>query len=176
MEDRRKYARVTTHFFGRFRVLNSHSEPQICAGAFCSTGHAVREIFASQSQLPESVTKFLLELDNKLESVLGILRKDALEELFSHKMRVLDISAGGIVMQTDFPLEIGQYLEVVLHMGDFPFRMASGVGRIIRHADKGGNKGLVLEFTDLREEDREEIIHYVFQEERRKLRKQRLEE
>jgi PilZ domain. len=82
-----------------------------------------------------------------------------------------DISGGGICLLSDEKPDIGWYVEGWLHIDlNIPFR-----GRVVRIADihDGGRYGyeIGIEFVDITNMNRERIISYIFEEQRKLIKK-----
>lgn len=169
------YSSVATYLRGRFRPLAGPDEHELAQFTAASSG-PTREEFMAASPLPETVTAFLARLDAKMDAILAGMQSSAMEQDFPHRLDVLAISASGLEFTSALPLAPGDWLEIVVAFRQPSVQTASGIGKVTgRMAAKDGGDVFSFIFTRLREEEREKIIRYVFQEERRRLRETRLE-
>lgn len=173
--EKRAYSRVSSYFQAMYRKLNYTDEPQICPRMHATDEPELRSYFASNRHLPEEITDFLLGMDAKLDTILAQMRKDSLSEFFANKLMVIEVSASGLLVQDD-TLQVNDNIELVMFMGEFPPRVASACAKVLRqvHSRDESANIFALQFTKLRESDREEIIRFVFQEERQRIRNEKL--
>ncbi len=170
-----EYAEIKTYLRGRFRPLNGPDD-QAYAPWDAFSSDLTRGEFLAASPLPDAVNKFLLQLDAKLDALLGALHSSTLEKDFPQIMEIHSLSASKLHFSTNVPLAPGDWLEVVVTFRQAGLATASGIGTVTaREVDASGAPFFVFAFTRIREEEREKIIRYVFKEERRLLRETRLE-
>lgn len=170
------YVAIDTYLRGRFRTLNG---PDDRAYAQINTipSSLSREEFMAGSSLPEAVSEFLLQLDAKVDALLAAVQSSSIEKDFPHSMEILSISAAGLAFTTGMPLVSGDWLEVIVNFRQTGILTAAGVGKVTaRNVNKDGAPVFSFAFTRIAEEEREKIIRYVFREERKLLRKSRLEQ
>lgn len=174
-ECRSEYSQITTYLRGRFRPLNGPEDNAYAPLSTLPAGPS-REEFAAASNLPEIVTKFLCQLDSKIDAILMGMQSPSLEQDFPHTMELSTLSASCLDFSTAVPLAPGDWIEVVLDLRQAGLAAASGIGSITaRRVAKNGIPIFSFAFSRIREEEREKIIRYVFREERRQLRANRLE-
>lgn len=172
--DSRRYARISTFIRARYRKLTHPNEPQLFPSGFNIEPSGGRRSMR-ESGLPEAVVSFLLNMDAKLDRIISQMSKDSLDGYFPDELVVLDLSAAGLLVRSD-SLQPGDCLELVLHLGEFPSSVVAGVAKVLRGGkDTPGEGGTwALQFTRLRESEREEIIRFVFKEERARIRTEKL--
>jgi len=169
-----EYAEITTYLRGRFRLLTGPDD-QPCAHLNTLNTDLSREELLVASTLPETVNKFLVQLDTKLDAILAVLQASSLERDFPYTFEVASLSAGTVRFATDLPLAKGDWLEVIIKFREIGTSTAAGIGTVTdRIVEKNGVSLFVFTFTRIREEEREKIIRHVFTEERRLLRESRL--
>ncbi len=162
----------------RFRPLLIETEPQMCSGMTSVSGLKLPEELVTQGKLSAPLAHFLVELDRKLNVIISHLQKDTLQDDFPHTGFVTDLSPNEIALECKEPLAPGDYCEVVFILQAYPLQIASGICRItdvlakapVCHPQYSSFNAV---FTRLREEDKEAIIHFIFQEERRRIRQQK---
>ncbi|MDR2891767.1 MAG: PilZ domain-containing protein [Deltaproteobacteria bacterium] len=170
--DKRAYSRVPVYFRASYRRLNSPDEPQICPRQRGMDDG--RPSILSGPGLSAELARFLANLDAKLDSVLGLLQKDSLNEFFPERLMVTELSAAGVLVQSD-ALKAGDFIELVMSLGESPPCIASGIGQVIRQGPvRFGVPTLAVCFLNMRDSDREQIVRYVFKEERERIRAERL--
>ena len=170
-----EYAEILTYLRGRFRTLNGPDD-QAYAQLNALPNGPTREEFLAASPLPDAVNKFLLQLDTKVDALLAALHSSGLEQDFPYTMEIQSISASRLQFTSPQPLAAGDWLEVVVDFRQAGIITASGIGQVTeRNVDRDGTPVFTFSLTRIHEEEREKIIRYVFKEERRLLREQRLE-
>lgn len=171
--DNRSYSRISTFTRARYRKLGHPDEPQICPSGFNVEASGGKR-FMRESGLPEPLTSFLLNMDAKLDRIIAQMSKDSLAAYFPDELVVLDLSAAGMLAQSG-DIKPGDHLEVVLFLGEFPPQVVSGVAEVLRSGKPvPGGETYALQFTRLRETEREEIVRFVFKEDRARIRSEKL--
>ncbi|MCL1915961.1 MAG: PilZ domain-containing protein [Desulfovibrionaceae bacterium] len=175
--DSRDYSRISCFLKAIYRKMSHPEEPQLCPSSGISVEDKnFRDRFAANpSNMAESVVSFLLNLDSKLDRIIAQINKDTLTTYFNRQMVVLDLSASGLLVHaTD--LQAGDDLEMVLFLGELPPIMVSGVLTVLRQGKPlpGVGPTFALRFTRLRESEREQIVRFVFKENRERVRTEKL--
>jgi hypothetical protein len=159
---------VPTRIRARFRAAAGpfRSGPVFRA----SSGAPLRDLPAAVRP-PEALLEFLLEMDRKLDAILGYLHRETLQEEFPAEGWITALSGTRLTLETPSALSGGDCLELALLLEEFPPRM------IVVSATVEGPCGtadapaaFLLAHACSREEDHESIIRFIFQEERRLLR------
>ena len=177
-----EYLSVPTFLKARYRTVES-AECVRCWVAGKSVGgssSALRDALLSTSRLSDELTRFLVEMDRKLDDILSHMERETLLEDFPLEGRVVELSGAGLVLETKEGLTHGDHMELLLVLEEIPLRMVSLVARV--DAALTGpivtgppNRAFRVGFASVTEEDRDHIIHYVFQEDRRRIRMQKSE-
>ncbi|MDL2307569.1 PilZ domain-containing protein [Desulfovibrio sp. OttesenSCG-928-C06] len=174
--DKRSYSRVPVYFQGLYRHV-SEGEPQICPrqNNVEDSKNLIAELNAGGTKVPSALIRYLSVMNGKLDSILSILQKESFQEFFPNKLMVIEVSASGVLVQSDV-LQVGEQIELVMYLGEFPPRIASAIGRIIRpgRPDMQDKPIFAVQFTSIRESDREELVRFVFKEDRERIRSERL--
>lgn len=175
-DSEKKYARIPTYLRGRFRTLkgpDDHAHAQLDSLPSGPT----REEFMAASSMPDTVNKFLVQLDQKVDALLAGMLSSSLEENFPHTMEILSVGASGMDFTAAEPLAPGDFIELIVYFRQGGTFTASGIGSVTtRRVEKDGTPVFSFSFTRILEEEREKIIRFVFREERRQLRETRLEQ
>jgi len=93
--------------------------------------------------------------------------------------RVVNISGSGLAFESDEALPAGAKLRMAFDLSRYPYREIVCLGEVVRactHPDPPlgtARHTMSVDFTHIREEDRDRIIHYVFRMQRRMLRNRR---
>ena len=123
--------------------------------------------------LDVTVAKIWLAMNSKLDYIIKLLKKRGEGE--EEKEGVCkDISGKGIKMVYKGNLSAGQCIQLRIHPPTFPPFSVVAIGKILR-AEKSaacgeGEVEAAVEFDVIHEDDREEIISYVFTRQRELLR------
>ncbi len=128
------------------------------------------------SGLPEGVAEFLIEMNNKLDSILGMLSFEDLCKAFPTEVHCSEVGGSGVNFTSDIPFEDGAYVEAVLVLCRIPLRLAGAVGKLAKipgASQDATESNWRLNFTRIREKDLETVIRFVIQEERRIIRQKK---
>ncbi len=170
-EEKRSFSRIPVRLKAQARVMQSIDSPQLFTGDavdFTST----HDELCQKSKLPEELTSFLLEMDRKMDKIIGLLSQDHVKEDFTIEVEVTEISAAGLKFRTTEKLKSDQSLEMILFLSQAPLRMAGSKGRIV---DQEEDTGLYrFEFVDMRGSDMEAIVQFVFKEQREQIRNSKM--
>lgn len=167
---------VPTLFKCRYRKVNKDALPRWCG----SSGDFSFKQEAASLARQDSSMRFLLEIDRKLDTILSLLQSESIEEDFPLKGYVLEISASGLVLESGLPLHTGENLELLLMMGGYPMRMLSVMGEVqgVKETSclvDGACTPYAVSYECLSEEDRDAVIAFIFQEDRKRIRRQKEE-
>jgi hypothetical protein len=122
---------------------------------------------------------FLIQLDTKLNYVIDLLSANIQRKEYAYQGLLIDISASGLSFLYSNELEQGTVLEVGLALPAQPYGLMDIAGEVVRcQARTGGGEGeykyeIGLAMTDIRSDDRENIIHFIFQKQREEIRLQK---
>ncbi len=169
--EKRSYSRVATSITGVFRLVSEDSDQPLYLGGFYSSLKNTEHML-QQAGLPEALTQFLINIDTKLDVVLGQQQKETLRETFPHLLYAAEISGSGLLFHTDEPLQVEQVVEIVLFLRQYPLTITSVMGHIVR-VDNAEKNVYALKFTTISDNDLRHIVAFVFDQERRIIRQQR---
>ena len=177
-----QFVSVPTMIKGRFRMVADGQSPRLCSSGLAHAGNAVlREEVLAHTRQNEVITRFLIEMDKKLDSILGLLQRESLAADFPHEGRIVQLSGSGLVLECQHPLKAGEHFELLLLMED----LSVGLLSVIAHVEKElsielltgeSSKAYAMTYTCMQEEDREAIIRFVFSENRKIIRQQKIGE
>jgi hypothetical protein len=184
---------VPTRILGRFRAA-TEADPPRSGPDFRAAALRLREMPAALRP-PEALLDFLLEMDRKLDAILGCLHRESLREIFPGEGWITALSATRLTLETTSPLNGGDRLELALLLEEFPPRMAVVAATVEAETAKNppgpgagpgaeetsteaertaaGLRTFRLAYACAREEDQETLIRFIFQEERRLLRRRK---
>ncbi|WP_027368126.1 PilZ domain-containing protein [Desulfocurvibacter africanus] len=168
MSSQRSFARVSTLINGRLRRIVPGRDRALFHDSSPTLSFSPQKL--AEARLPEPLLEFLLSLDTKLDTLLSLASRQTMEQDFPTEIQVVEISAAGLSFVSLEQFSPGQRVEVVLTLSQAPLRMASALGEVVRVKVEGGERRQVLEFTSVRDRDRESIVQFVFQEERSQIR------
>lgn len=172
-----QYVSVPTLFKGRFRKVEIGAQHRWCiTGTSENTFRQDALALARQ----DSTMRFLVEMDRKLDSILSLLQRDFIEADFPHEGHILELSASGLVLECVEPLSPGYAMELLLILGGYPMRLLSVMAEVTEQVRgfslvNPGGRTYRVSYVCQSEEDREAIIGFVFQEDRKRIRRQKEE-
>ena len=162
------YAHVDVHLKGRMRLLSSAEELPVFNG-YAHDEHVLADL-TEKTNLPDALVTMLGSMNAKLEYLVALLEQDKLEQDFPLTFDVCCLSASEFYFNTEASITPNSFVEVVLPLSSVPFRVAGGIGRVIKGNHKTFGKVWQLHFTRIRETDLENIVQFVFQQERKRIR------
>ena len=184
-QDNRSYHRIPTECPALFRVIDPNNKDD-GRGKWGRLAHlspiSAFEGMESSHRQSEHVDPFVLELflrlDWRMNYLIKMMTQKEDQELFPCRAVIVDISASGMkIFGTEIPSQ-GSRLEFQFVLPIIPFRELFLIGKVIRSIPKelASNPDfkfeIGIEFENLKEMDREHLIHYVVKRELQ-LRQQR---
>ncbi len=166
-EEKRTFSRVPVRLKGYARAMQSIESPQIFGGDVVADASCREDVFRN-SKLPEDLTRFLSEMNRKLDRVLGLMSQEHIQNDFPLKIEIFELSAAGVKFRSNEIFNTDDSLEIVLLLSHVPLRMAGSKGRIL-----GSDEDTQLyrfEFVETRGSDMEAIVQFVFQQQREQIR------
>lgn len=119
----------------------------------------------------------LWEINRKLDLLININLSDDFRNLMQSKPRPVNISATGVRMVSEQSLMVGDIIEIGLILPQVPLLFISTAGEVVRSklVRTGGRDAfaIAVHFLELSENDREDLIRYLFKRQREQLRQRR---
>ncbi len=162
------FASIDVYVKGMMRLLDSPSEMPIFNG-YLDDDQSFSELIAI-SKLPEEILVFMKSMNSKLDHIIGVLEQNKMETNFPIGIEVYNISASELLFKTKEEFTSGSFVEVVLPLTQMPLSIVGGVGEIKSIAHPKFGEIWKFSFTRIREQDLESIVHFVFQQERKRIR------
>lgn len=169
--EKRSFLRVPVRLKALARVVE-HKESLPLFSGFGSMGNSDASKLKN-SKLQPDLIDFLLDMNSKLDMILSFSSQEKLKEDFPEELNVNDLSGAGIRFSSSSPMREGQYLEIVLVLGQFPLQLAGAVGKVIRCKDCDSDSTWALEFKKINEFDQEKIVQFVFKQQRANIRNEK---
>jgi hypothetical protein len=117
---------------------------------------------------------FLMQIDEKLNRILDTLGADQPDPDAVEVSETMNISGSGASLLLKQPLDVGQLLEISLKIPYFPLGLFKTKGKVVRVLPRRYNNEDLFEvgiqFLNLSDEQREKIVAYTFQQQRKRLR------
>jgi hypothetical protein len=121
-----------------------------------------------EAQVPQQLVRFLNTLNRKLDLLLALQGQASVLEDYPLQLDVLRISGAGAVFRSQENFQNGDALEIVFTLCDSPLQTAAAVGTVNRISREGH---VHFAFSNIRENDLEKVVQFVFQEEREQIRR-----
>lgn len=175
--ERRKGLRAAlpTDFF--FNVLGSAEQ---YARDQTSVLLRLSAIDALKVPTPKTESQILLsKIDQKLSLLIGLMVEKATGKSYTNHAVVVDISEFGLGFTHDLEIAAGTYLEIGLHLPTSEnVRLLDIAGRVVRATKNndpaaGGLFAYGVEFTDIMSKDQNEIVQWIFTNQREQIRRRR---
>ena len=176
-----QFLSVPTMITGRFRMVPAADSPRLCTGFAHAGSAALREEALINSRQNDAMMRFLVEMDRKLDAVMSLLQRESLIADFPDEGRIVQLGGSGLVLECRRPLQPGEHMELLLLLEELPLRLLSVIAHVeaLQPGDAltgAPNKAYAMTYTCMGEEDREAIIRFVFSENRKLIRQQRIGE
>lgn len=184
--DRRSHVRGNFRYHVKFKTVTSEEfkARKTVASAFFSRDHKKLKFKLAETDtllkaLPVNgaLSDFLLQMDAKLDRILALVSEDEEAHQGFKTSMGLDISASGMSIVTDAPLETGQIILARIVLSRLPYiciDVLAEINRVVRISeDDRDTYHLGVKFIDLDPGDRETIIACIFQKERASIRKRK---
>jgi len=169
----RTFSRVRTRLKAYFRLAEPDTLPMHLGCLGCEEQKVNIEDLRSP-HLPKEFFVFLLNMDSKLNMLLNILSSNRLTDEYPYQGEIIELSGAGLKFRSDLKLKAGTFLEMAIAVSSLPPKLIGVVGELIRIEQLNEKNVYVLKYSAIRESDREQIVQFVFQEQREALREQRL--
>jgi hypothetical protein len=170
--EKRAFARVETNFKAYMKRLKAPPrlpEPFDALNAECDSSLPDLD----NSGLHEGVLAFLKSMDAKLSMIASYITQGRLRQEYRETVQVIELSGSGLSFISDEPFTSGQFVEAVLLLSRFPLKVASAAGKIISRTEDKEESHWLMEFTHIREADLENVVQFVFREERERIREKK---
>ncbi len=175
-KENRSYSRVSTRLRAHARYVSSTQSPPLFRSSPQTSSHPT-ETTLRESGIPEGLRSYLEMINSKLDMLLSVTNQSRLESDYPLKLEVVELSGAGLrCIKPESSISIGQGLEIVLLLSSMPLHMAATTGMVKRIESLEDAEHLIIEFTQMRESDREAIVQFVFREQREQIRTQRYED
>ncbi len=170
-EEQRSFSRVAVRIKAQARKTRGLDEPTLFQGITALKQSPMQGPLLD-SKLPEELVRFLVALDAKLDMLLGLAGRDMLFSDFPLTLTVTEISGAGLKFTTPDPVAAGDCMEVILTFSHIPLQMIGVTGRVASPDPVSGEWR--FEFVNLDEGALEAVVQFVFQEQRKQIRTQKL--
>ncbi len=169
MDEKRTYLRVRTSVKGLIKKAAHRQGPPFFR---VNTDRTLNFDFNYRELgLPEGLNLYFQYLDGKIDLILSMLGRDVIEKEFETSTMVVELSGGGLkCISIPDKYCVGDHVEMLLYLSHIPLVVVSVKGEIIRVEREGGQEYFIIEFTNIRQKDRELIVRFVFQEQREQIR------
>lgn len=167
-----EYDKVKKDYIAKTKAINKMMET--------STSPVLRDIIGKKeedklaSDTDSVLMPMLINLDKKLDIIIDLLdQKGERKKRLKEKTRKISLSGGGVKFLADNEFKKGDILELRIDFPLIPPVVIPALGEVMRSeeiGDKEGNYKMAIKFKVIHEEDRDKIIHYVFQKQRELLR------
>ncbi len=116
----------------------------------------------------------LLDINVKLNLIISILAGENKTDILNRKPVEANLSEGGIGFTTSEKMEEGTLLEIKMVLPVFPIALIKVWGRVVRTEPlSAGGYRTGIQYIQIREEDQNKIVHYLFKKQREDLRRQK---
>lgn len=123
------------------------------------------------NQKDTGLYSMIAEIKTKLDFIINHMMLDK-EGLVQSEKKFVNISASGVRFTVDYPVQVGEIMEIKLLLPTYPPVAVFAYGEVRRVKDLGENKHEVsLEYLNMDESVRNEIIQYTLSHQRETIRK-----
>ena len=164
-EEKREYSRVDTRLMAMAKKVSGPNVIPAFHASNLSTMSGDNK-YLQDANISEDLKKFLQSIEQKLDTLLSLQSRNFMEKEYPIKTEVIQLSGAGLKCLQTSELQVNDYIEIILFLSSQPVNMASAIG-MVKRVEK---KVAVVEFTSMRESERESIVQFVFQEQREQIR------
>lgn len=119
------------------------------------------------------VTNALLDINIKLSLILSMLSGERETSIFTKEPTEVNLSEGGIGFTIKEKVEVGEILELKMMLPAFPIAIIRVWGKVVRVNSQGSGYRVGIQYTKIKEEDQNMIVHHIFKKQRELLRRKR---
>jgi len=142
-------------------------------------GERTREENADGSNLEDIFLGLLISINEKLDHLFQLVGQEHTTEktLFFKKPCWTNISGAGMRFFTEQPLDLESFLRIDILLPLFPSFTITALGQVVRvqKKDTDNQYEVAVSFTDIHEDDRDALIHYIFVRQRKLIRTEKCE-
>lgn len=179
--ENRQFVRIRTDIPLRYNVLNDEEYQNIREKQTVETGPSRRNVlnasypfpFSRRDDIDSEIRDYLCLINSKIDYLIGLITMGPRRRTYNHTGIAVEISGNGLKIATEKPLDIPKYIDISLELNFFPYFIDNVFGvvkRIECEAEKPGTYTLAVEFVDLDESIREELVQLTFEKQRQFLR------
>ncbi|WP_457570414.1 PilZ domain-containing protein [Desulfovulcanus sp.] len=177
-KQKRTYSRISTRLKAYIRKLPSPDSRPLFSGCLACNAEPSITKNLQGPHIPRELVTFLQNMDAKLDMILSLLSQDSIQEDFPIRGEVVEISGAGLKFVSKTEFKEKEALELAIVLSQLPLRVVSVVGLILRLENVQNLAEApvyVVKFTNIRDIDRENIVQFVFQEQREQIRERKNE-
>lgn len=168
----RHFARIDTALKGYLRIIpDGRLIPLFSCNRMSKPPLSLTDI--TQTDFPEALLQFLGAMDEKLNSILGLLNRQALHEDFTIPILIHNLSGAGLCFTSKEEFAVNTAVEAIIALDSHSQVIAGTIGYITRRNELNGQVLWAMKFQDIRESEREKIIQYVVAQQRELIREQK---
>lgn len=167
MVERRRFARASGPLVLRAEPLRGDPPELPPAEA------RVAATWTAEGELAEEVRRQLERISEQLNLIMEVLRDRRVLRMLRSTPAVVEISGAGLRFRLAERVRPGQLLALSLLLPLGVPVLVRAIGRVVRVEATPDGQEVAVEFTRIREEDRERLVRYVFELEREALRRRR---
>jgi hypothetical protein len=165
-KESRTFLRIDTRLRAYSRRIDTPDSPPLFRGPSIKEHTSHKPVGAGS----EAVLEMLAGINQKLDLILSTVSQDMLGKDFPMRLEITEISGAGVLFSTQERVTVGDHLEMILVLSQFPLRLASVCGTVERREEQSGTVRYAFNFKQIRENDRESIVQFVFKEQREQIR------
>ena len=119
------------------------------------------------------VTNALLDINIKLSLILSMLSGEEETSIFTKEPTEVNLSEGGIGFTIKEKVEAGEIMELKMMLPSFPIAIIRVWGKVVRVNSQGSGYRVGIQYTKIKEDDQNMIVHHIFKKQRELLRRKK---
>jgi len=113
----------------------------------------------------------LIDINLKLNLIISAISSEGKKDFFNRVPIEGSLSEGGLGFTTEETIAEGDILAIEIMLPVFPLAIIKTLGKAVRvQVLPEGGSAVGLQFINIKEEDRDKIVHYIFKKQREWLR------
>jgi hypothetical protein len=167
-QNKRKFSRVRTYLPFSVRAVPAREAKLV-------KSHIAKDTLIVDFTMPPPtqdplVAEWLLKLNNKLDSIINLLTPE-IKGFEPVTFKILTIGGNGMSFTAGKPYKIGSLLEIKIVLYTPPYLVLYLYGKVLRVDEGEDFNTIVVDFGDLEEDVRKELLNFDFKKHREMLQR-----
>jgi c-di-GMP-binding flagellar brake protein YcgR len=168
-----KYRKLTTKEYGNIeKIYTSDDKEEWFSQSFFIKPFMEDVVKEEETgNIDRFIINALIDINLKLNLIHNMLSSEEETSIFKQKPMEVNISESGVGFNTKEKVRKGTILELKILLPIFPIAIIKAWGKVVRSTPLPEGGWIVgVQYIDIKEEDQDKIVHYIFKKQRELLR------